>query len=155
MYLYLGAAAMKKPVLFYGTIFAVAALLSLQCEALKHRQIVKDSEQADGSVRKVYDENFEQLVIKSSVPVFVDFWAPWCGPCKRMFPIVETLAGDYKGRVRFYKVDVDENKVVPEIYQAHSIPNFVIFKNGQIAARLVGTHRRDELRAAIDGVLGK
>ena len=85
-------------------------------------------------------------VIKSSVPIFVDCRAPWCAPCKRMFPIVQTLAKDYKGRVRFYEVDLDETRA--RHLSAHTIPNGVSFKNGESATRLVGIPRRDELRSA-------
>jgi thioredoxin 1 len=146
---------MKKQVIIFGTIIAVAGILSFQGEALKRAHIAKESTQADGLVCKVYDENFEQQVLKSSVPVFVDFWAPWCGPCRAMGPVVDKLAQDYKGRVRFYKVNLDENKVTPQLYKATTIPNFVIFKNGQVAGRLVGACRIDELRASIDGAIGK
>lgn len=97
------------------------------------------------------DENFETEALQSSVPVFVDFWAPWCGPCQMMGPIVEELAKEYgPEKIRIGKMNVDESPVTPGKYQIMSIPTFIIFKNGQVADQMVGGVSREKLKAFID-----
>lgn len=97
------------------------------------------------------DENFDSEVLQSSIPVFVDFWAPWCGPCQMMGPIVEELAKEYgPEKIRIGKMNVDESPVTPGKYQIMSIPTFIIFKNGQVADQMVGGVSREKLKAFID-----
>ena len=92
------------------------------------------------------DANFESEVLKSDVPVLVDFWAPWCGPCKIMGPIVEELANDLAGKaVKVAKMNVDDNLETPQKYGIMSIPTLIIFKNGQAADTLVGVQAKDKL----------
>ncbi len=85
----------------------------------------------------ITDANFEDKVLKSKLPVFVDFWAPWCGPCKMAGPVIEELSESYKGKVEFMKVNVDENQVAGK-YGVMSIPTTVLFKDGKEVSRQVG-----------------
>ncbi|HAZ28591.1 MAG TPA: thioredoxin [Candidatus Magasanikbacteria bacterium] len=97
------------------------------------------------------DQNFEQEVLQSAVPVFVDFWAPWCGPCQMMGPIVEALAGEYdSGKIKIGKLNVDENQEIAGKYQIMSIPTFLIFKNGEKADQLVGGVSKEKMKEFID-----
>jgi thioredoxin 1 len=86
----------------------------------------------------VSDGTFEQEVLQSPVPVLVDFWAAWCGPCKAIAPVVEELAGEYEGKMKVMKLDVDENPRTPTTYGVQSIPTLLIFKDGRPAERIVG-----------------
>ncbi|MCS7081497.1 MAG: thioredoxin [Bacteroidetes bacterium] len=84
------------------------------------------------------DQNFEQEVLQSELPVLVDFWAPWCGPCRMIAPIIEELAQEYAGRLKVGKLDVDHNPQVSMQYNIRSIPTLLIFKNGQVVEQLIG-----------------
>jgi len=97
------------------------------------------------------DANFEQEVLKSEVPVFVDFWAPWCGPCQMMGPIVEELGGECDAaKVKIAKLDVDKNQEIAGKYQVMSVPTFLFFKGGQVADKLVGGVQKEKLKEMID-----
>lgn len=87
------------------------------------------------------DENFDADVLKSKLPVLVDFWAPWCGPCMAIAPILETIAGEYQGKLTVGKVNVDENANTPAAYGVRSIPYFVLIKNGEAIDTLVGASK--------------
>lgn len=100
------------------------------------------------------DSNFDQVVIKSVQPVLVDFWAPWCGPCRMVAPIVDELAKDYEGQVVFGKVNVDENQKMANRYGIMSIPALIIFKDGMPVSTLVGSRSKAELKRNLDSVLG-
>ncbi len=102
----------------------------------------------------VNDSNFEQSVLKSSVPVLVDFWAPWCGPCLAIAPLLEDLAKEYKGRVNIAKLNVDENPNTPAIYGVRSIPYLVLLKNGKIVDSIVGAVPKTKLSMMLDKSLG-
>jgi thioredoxin 1 len=92
------------------------------------------------------DQNFESEVLKSDVPVLVDFWAPWCGPCKILGPIVEELAKDMEGKpVKIAKMNVDESREIPERYGIMSIPTLMIFKGGEVVDQMVGVTPKDTL----------
>jgi len=97
------------------------------------------------------DQNFEEEVLKSTLPVFVDFWAPWCGPCQMMGPIVEDLAKEMDvAKVKIAKLNVDENQVVAGQFQVMSIPTFLVFKNGQMVDKMVGGVPKEKLKGMIE-----
>jgi thioredoxin 1 len=101
-------------------------------------------------VLAVSDAAFEGDVLKSDLPVLVDFWAPWCGPCRSVGPIVDDLATQYKDKIRVAKVNVDESSVVAMKYQVTSIPTFILFKKGEVADRVLGALPRSEFVKFID-----
>ena len=106
---------------------------------------------ANEHVQTFTDGNFEQDVLKAGAPVLVDFWAEWCGPCKRIAPTVEALATDYAGKVKIGKMDIDSNPKVPERYQVRSIPTLLVFKSGQVVEQLIGAqYSKDDLKKVID-----
>ncbi len=99
-------------------------------------------------------ENFGSDVLKSNVPVFVDFWAEWCGPCRVIGPIIEELAGEFDGKVRFAKVNVDENQEIAEKYDIQAIPTLIVFRNGEPVSRIVGAAPKNRYQALIREVIG-
>jgi thioredoxin 1 len=101
----------------------------------------------------VTEQAFDTEVLKASVPVLVDFWATWCGPCKMIAPIVEDLAGEYAGRLKVVKLDVDENGGVAARYNVMSIPTLGIFRNGELIERIVGYMPKEQLKKRIDAAL--
>jgi thioredoxin 1 len=102
-----------------------------------------------GNVLQVTDQNFETEVLKSSQPVLVDFWAAWCGPCRMIAPTVEALAGEYAGKAKVAKVNVDENQNTPARYNIRGIPTLLLFKDGQVREQLVGAASRDVIENLI------
>jgi thioredoxin 1 len=102
---------------------------------------------------EVKDENFEKDVLQSDIPVFLDFHAPWCGPCQMMGPLVEKLAGEYKGKVKILKYDVQAKQKYAEKYGIQGIPAFKIFKDGEEVNNKVGAMSEDELRSFLDSAL--
>jgi len=101
------------------------------------------------------DQNFESEVLKSDVPVLVDFWAPWCGPCKMMGPIVDEVAKKFEGKpVKVAKLNVDEASVTAEKYNVMSIPTFKIFKGGQIVDEFVGVQSEEEIIKKLEKIIG-
>ncbi len=91
------------------------------------------------------DQNFEQEVLKSDRPVLVDFWAPWCGPCQMMAPVIEEIAKEEEGKVKVGKLNVDENPKAAEKYGVLSIPTLILFKGGEVAKTLVGFRAKEEI----------
>ncbi len=98
-------------------------------------------------------QQFEQQVLNSARPVFVDFWAEWCGPCRSVSPVVEELSGEYDGKVDFVKINVDENGELAQKYNVLSIPTLVIFKNGKIVTQKVGASTKESFKTMLDGAL--
>jgi len=101
----------------------------------------------------INEQNFETEVLNSSIPVVVDFWAPWCGPCKMIAPVIEELAAEYAGRVKVGKVNTDENMSISSKYQITSIPTIMFFKDKKAAQRIVGFKSKVELKKIIDSLL--
>lgn len=101
----------------------------------------------------VTDASFESEVLKSDVPVLVDFWAPWCGPCKSMLPIVDELTAEYEGRAKVVKVNIDENTETPGKYGVMSIPTFIVFNGGEAGTPRVGAQSKQDLAGELDAAL--
>lgn len=96
------------------------------------------------------DESFESDVLKSDVPVLVDYWAEWCGPCKVIAPVLEEIASDYEGKMKICKLDIDANEETPPKYGIRGIPTLMLFKNGQVEATKVGALSKSQLTAFLD-----
>lgn len=100
-------------------------------------------------------ETFDQEVLQSDKLTLVDFWAPWCGPCRVMGPIVEEISKEYEGKLKVVKVDVDENDALSDQYQITSIPSVKFFLNGEIVSEFVGVKQKDELQGILSGLLNE
>jgi thioredoxin 1 len=107
-----------------------------------------------GQVGETSDTSFEADVLQSSTPVLVDFWAPWCGPCKAVAPVLEELATSFSGKLKIVKMNVDDNPRTPPNYNVRGIPNLVFFKGGQVVEQIVGAVPKETLDAAIRKVVG-
>ena len=103
-----------------------------------------------GAISEVTDANFDTEVLQSATPVLIDFWAPWCGPCRAIAPIVEELAGEYDGKLKVVKMNVDDNPQTPGKYGVRGIPNLIIFKGGTVAEQIVGAVPKAKLAQSID-----
>lgn len=101
----------------------------------------------------VSDQTFENEVIKSKLPVLLDLWAPWCGPCRMVAPVIDGLAGKYDGRVKFCRLNVDENPQTAARYRVMSIPTLMFFKDGQVADTVIGAVPERILQPKIDALL--
>ena len=101
----------------------------------------------------VTDDSFEQEVLLSDIPVLVDYWAEWCGPCKMIAPILDEIVGDYAGRLKIAKLNIDENSATPPKYGIRGIPTLMIFKDGDVEATKVGALSKSQLTAFIDSSL--
>ncbi|GBF34260.1 thioredoxin [Desulfocucumis palustris] len=101
-------------------------------------------------IQYLSDTTFKDVVSKSDVPVVVDFWAEWCGPCKMIAPVVEELASEYQGKAAVAKLNVDENRSTPTEFKVISIPTLIIFKGGKEVERSIGFKTKKELKAIID-----
>ena len=104
-------------------------------------------------VTDVTDQDFEQEIIKSTLPVLVDLWAPWCGPCRMVAPVVDKLAEKYDGRFKFYRLNVDENIQTAAKYKVMAIPTLIFFKSGEAVDTVVGAVSERVLEAKIDELL--
>lgn len=107
---------------------------------------------ASEHIKEFTDENWKSEVLDSTVPVLVDFWAEWCGPCRMLAPTIDKLATDYAGKVKVGKLDCEAARETAMKYGITSIPTVLIFKNGQIINRMVGLKREQDFKAALEGV---
>lgn len=104
-------------------------------------------------VQAVSDDSFQNEVLQASTPVLIDFWAPWCGPCRAIGPVVEELAGEYSGRLKVVKMNVDDNPRTPAQFGVRGIPNLILFKGGEVKEQIVGAVPKAHLIKAIDRVM--
>ncbi len=106
-----------------------------------------------GKPVEIEEAKFDETVLKAEMPALVDFWAPWCGPCRMVAPIVDELANEYDGKVGFFKLNVDNNPKVAGKYGVMSIPTLILFKNGAPVTNIVGFRPKAELKKSLDGAL--
>ncbi len=102
---------------------------------------------------EITDKNFENQVLKSSKPGLIDFWAPWCGPCRMLAPVVEELSKEYEGKAVIGKVNVDDNPGIASRYSISSIPTILLFKNGELVDQLVGIQTKRDLKNKLDNLI--
>lgn len=102
---------------------------------------------------QVTDATFEAEVLKSDIPVLVDFWAPWCGPCRGMGPVIDELAAEFSGKVKVVKMNVDENQKTPGSYAIRAIPTLIFFNKGEVSEQLTGAVAKDAIKEVIDSKL--
>lgn len=105
---------------------------------------------ASDNVIQVSDADFDAQVLKSAEPVLVDFWAPWCGPCKAIGPVIEDLAGEYAGKAKVAKMNVDDNPATPGKFGIRAIPTLILFKNGEVVDQITGAVGKPQLAALIE-----
>ena len=106
-----------------------------------------------GLIVEVNDSNFSEILSKSKIPVLVDFWAPWCGPCLALNPTITQLSEIFKDKVQFAKMNVDENSIVPAEYGVRSIPSLFLIKDSQVVDSLVGSHSKEKISSFIQAAL--
>ena len=131
----------------------VTALLPSPARKAFHDEFDGANTMASDAVFEFTDDNFAAEAMQSDQPVLVDFWAEWCGPCRMLTPIIEELAGEYDGRAKIGKLDVDSNRGVAQQFNIMSIPTIVVLKNGEVAKQFVGLSPKGDLSAALDAAM--
>jgi thioredoxin 1 len=106
-----------------------------------------------GTITEVTDANFQAEVIESEVPVLVDFWAPWCGPCRMVAPVLEEIANEKGDALRIVKLNTDENQQTAAAFEVLSIPTLILFRNGQVAHKVIGAYPKAKLTAELEPAL--
>ena len=107
----------------------------------------------EGAVSEVTDNNFQAEVIESDIPVLVDFWAPWCGPCRRGAPVVEEIAKERDGELKVVKLNIDDNQKTAVEYDVMSIPTLILFRHGQVATKVIGAYPKKKLEEQLEPAL--
>ncbi|MDR2644601.1 MAG: thioredoxin [Endomicrobium sp.] len=102
---------------------------------------------------EINETNFEKEVLSSDKPVLIDFWAPWCGPCKMLSPIIEEIASQYNGKAKVFKVNTDENMSLSTKFQITSVPCLILFKNGEVLNKIVGFRSKGDIEKLINSAL--
>jgi thioredoxin 1 len=102
---------------------------------------------------EINDASFKSEVTDSPIPVLVDFWAPWCGPCKMIAPVLEEIAQEYDGKAKIVKINIDDNQNTPAQFGVRSIPTLILFKNGNEVEKIIGAQSKDKLKAMLDTAL--
>ena len=102
---------------------------------------------------EINDASFKAEVTDSPIPVLVDFWAPWCGPCKMIAPVLEELAQEFDGKAKIVKINIDDNQNTPAQFGVRSIPTLILFKNGNEVEKIIGAQSKDKLKAMLDSAL--
>ena len=113
-------------------------------------KILKETKMSNDLILNITDADFEKEVLQSPLPVLLDFWAPWCAPCKMIAPILESIAPEYQGKLKIVKINVEENSQTPAKFGIRQIPTLLIIKNGEAAATKVGTLSKGQLEAFIN-----
>lgn len=108
---------------------------------------------ASSNIVEVVDSVFDKEVMESEIPVLVDFWAPWCGPCRALSPVIEEISNDYEGSVKVGKVNVDENPETTMKFSIRSIPTLIVFKNGEVAEQIIGAVPKSEIEKVLNKAL--
>ena len=114
----------------------------------------EETKMASESVTEIMDSVFDAEVLESEIPVLVDFWAPWCGPCKALSPVIEEISETYKGRVKVSKINVDENPETTMKFRIRSIPTLIAFKDGEVSDQIVGAVAKSEIEKILDKAIG-
>lgn len=137
----------------YGAVIGVVFAGALGPKTAQTPTDERPSAAERAAVEEVSDADFAATVRDSDVPVLVDFWSPWCGPCRAMLPVIDSLAERYAGKIKFAKLNVDDNPATAQAYGVSAVPALLIFRNGQPIERVVGLREADELQSLLDNVL--
>jgi thioredoxin 1 len=143
-----------KLTLLNGMFYKVLCHLGvIPREGMGAIDLFERSKRMAGNIIEVTDSSFEQEVLQSDLPVLVDFWAPWCGPCRAIAPVVEELSTDYESRLKVVKCNVDDNPKVPGKYGIRAIPTLIIFKGGNVSEQITGAVAKSQITTAISKVV--